>query len=755
MSKRIPLSLALILCITCISLAFPDNNCLSFVFVPSDYNGQAISCPGAEDGSLTINVLSGAEPYEFLWDNGTTSATRSNLGAGTYNVTISDAAGCSINASISLQDPTPISITHNVIDPVSCINSADGVLQASATGGAGSYSFQWNNGPQTSLNENLACGNYGVTVTDANGCSEDDFHILSCPPPMNVSITPTSDYNGYHVTCPETNGGAAEVTVSLGADPYTYAWSSGEDADIAQNLSGGINSLTVTDAVGCSIISFVELNTPPTMNLIPNVISDFEGAAVSCIDATDGEVLVGVMNGTAPYNFQWENGQSQALATSLSAGSNAVTVTDASGCQITEEIDLTVYEINMTPEIISDYNGATISCHGASDGIVRMNVEAGASSPANVIYQWNTGQTTDLLSNIPAGTYTLTVTSPFGCSSTKEVTVEQPDQMAAQATATSDYNGYHISINGLSNGAANVLPSGGTAPYYFLWENGATTEDTQNLPSGIQAVSITDANGCITSAQVELNEPTVLDGFADVLSDYHGQDISCFGEEDGRAIAIASGAVPPYTFDWSNSTAGDSTENLSAGNHQVTITDLNGATFVTEVTLTEPQPIEVSINSNASTYPPSGTAKAAATGGTPPFQYSWDDPFLRATEEIDQLEPGWYRVTVTDANGCKAMEIVEIELSNELDCIKKNITITPNDDGRNDYLTLGCIQPFNNTVEIFDRWGNQVFSRNNYEGDWNGLKKNRAVPDGGYFYIISVALPTGKRTFKGSITIIR
>jgi len=598
MNKKILSNFAIFLCFPFISIAF-SNNCLSFVFVPSDYNGQAISCTGAQDGSLTVNVLNGAAPYEYIWGNGSVSDTRSNLSAGTYSVTISDAAGCIINASITLQDPTPISITQNIIDPVSCINTSDGILEASVSGGVGSYSFQWTNGPQSALNSNLSCGNYGVTVTDGNGCVEDDFQFLACPSPMQISITPTSNYNGYHITCPEANDGTASVSVNQGTPPYTYEWSSGENSIIAQNLSGGINSLTVTDSDGCSMIAFIELNAPPAMVANAIVQSDFEGAAVSCTNATDGEVLLEVTNGTAPYNFQWENGQTQELATSLKAGNNTVTITDQSGCEIIDEINLTAYQISMTPEIVSDFNGAAISCFGESDGSVRMEVEAGVSSPPNVNYEWNTGQTTDQLNNIPSGTYTLTVTSPFGCSSSEEISISNPTQIESITTVTSDYNGYNVSINGMNDGNANVVPSGGISPYSFLWENGATTENAQNLSAGIQAVSIIDMNGCVIEAQVELNEPTPLDGFADVLSDYNGQDISCFGEDDGRAIAIADGAVPPYTFEWSNNTTGDSTQNLGSGTHQVTITDLNGAIFITDITLTEPQPIEILMKSSS------------------------------------------------------------------------------------------------------------------------------------------------------------
>lgn len=730
-------------------------NCISFVFVPSNYNGQTISCVNGQDGSLTINAFGGMAPYSYNWDDGSEGFQRMNLGAGTYSVTVTDMNGCSLNSSITLNNPQPISIIQNITHPVSCINSTDGALTATVTGGTPPYTYNWENGSTSPSASNLGCGSHAVTITDANGCSRTAIFGLNCPTVMQVSITPTSDFGGYHVSCPESNDGVAEVSVQFGFPPYSYKWSNDEVNQVANNLSRGINGLTVTDFNGCQVIAFVEMTAPEKMELIPNILSDYEGAAVSCSDATDGSLLLGIINGNAPYTYAWENGETGAQANALNAGANGITVTDATGCKVIDDIELSAYEIDFTPEIISDYNGAAISCADASNGSVKMNVVAGASSPPNVTYAWNTGDDNELLENISAGTYTLTVTSSFGCTASTETTIEAPSSLEASTIATSDYNGYNISIKGFNNGKGKVTPAGGTAPYDILWQNGGTTQDGENLTAGAQIISITDANGCTTTTELVLTEPTALEAFADVNSDYHGQDISCNGSEDGSAIVMASGAVAPYTYTWSNNDSEEIATQLPSGTHQVTITDANGATVTTEVELYDPEPIELEVRSTPSTNPPDGTATVSATGGSAPFSFSWNDPYLRTESTIDRLEPGWYRVTAIDANGCKEEAQVEVEQSLALDCIKENITFTPNGDGRNDFLTLSCTHSFNNDLEIFDRWGNRVFSTLNYDGTWNGMKDNQAIPDGGYFYILSVALPTGKRTFKGSLTIIR
>ncbi len=732
-----------------------ETNCISFVFIPSNYNGQTISCPNGNDGSLTINAFGGVPPYSYLWDNGSTSFVRHNLGHGTYSVTVTDANGCSLNSSLSLQAPSAISVSKTIVNGVKCIDSSDGILSVSASGGTPPYSYNWDTGHQGPVANNLSCGLHLVSVTDANGCMTTINFGLECPNVMQVNITPTSDYGGYHISCPESDDGAANINIQHGSPPYYYQWSSGASTSTVSNLKGGINSLTVTDSYGCSVISFVDMSVPTAMEVSSTITSDFEGYAVSCENAEDGKVLLEVSNGTAPYAYQWENGGNQAQGINLPSGSNSVTITDVNGCSVETSVELSAYEIFIEPEIISNLNGSPISCNGASDGILQMNVVAGASSPPNVTYLWNNNHNEPLLENVSAGTYTITVTSNFGCTASAESTIEEPTLVEVSTTIYSDYNGYNVSIHGSNNGVGEVLPSGGIEPYNVLWNNGITTLTNFQLSAGTQSATITDANGCTTTVEMTLTEPTALEGFADIFSDFNGQDISCSGENDGKATAFASGAVPPYTYHWSNNTFGEITQQLEKGTHQVTITDQNGATLVSEVTISEPEPISLEMRSTDSSNPADGTAGATVSGGTAPYTFTWNDPFERNEEEIDHLEEGWYRVTVTDANGCTALDQIEVKQSNELFCIKENMTITPNDDGKNDYLTLGCIHPFNNTVELYDRYGNLIFQTANYDGTWNGLNQGRKVPDGGYFYIISVALPTGKRSFKGSLTILR
>ena len=734
-----------------------ESSCLSFVFIPSNYNGSAISCTDASDGSLTVNAFGGEAPYSYLWNDGYTGFEKNNLPPGNYSVTVSDINGCSLSSSINLQAPSPLTANAFVISnyngsSVSCINATDGIATVIASGGVFPFEYDWDNGNKFANADDLNCGVHTVTVTDANGCIAIASTNLICPPALNINVNTTSNYNGFNVSCPEAIDGGAIVIPQSGIAPFSYEWSSGETAAQSNNLTSGINGVTVTDALGCSIVSFIDLTAPNEMQTFISILSDFEGAAVSCNNATDGKVAVNVFGGNNPYTFLWDNNETTQTATQLTAGSHTVTITDQSGCMVVETVELTAYEILIEPIIPTN---SSISCNGFNDGSIQMNVTAGASSPPAVSYEWNTGATEALLENISAGTYTLTVTSDFGCTATAQATINDPSPVNALTTIESDYNGYHVSINGKNDGHASIIAAGGVGSYSFIWENGLTGSENNSLSAGTQTVSATDANGCLTEIEFTLTQPDVLEVATDVESDYNGSDITCIENEDGSAIAIPMGGVVPYTYQWSNNTNTKITNDLEAGTHQVTITDLNGATATSEITLYPPDPITTTITGTPSNNPPNGIAKVEVQGGTPPYQYKWNDSFLRESQEINQLAPGWYRVTVTDANGCETMEQIEITQSNEIDCIKEHITITPNGDGKNDLLNLACMHPFQNEIEIFDRWGNTIFTAQDYDGTWNIRKDAQDIPTGGYFYIISVVLPDGKKTMKGSLTIIR
>lgn len=306
-----------------------------------------------------------------------------------------------------------------------------------------------------------------------------------------------------------------------------------------------------------------------------------------------------------------------------------------------------------------------ISCNGAADGSITLDVEG--TSPLSV--SWSDGPTSTTRTNLGPGNYTATLTDGTGCTDMVVVTINEPATLVASAVGTSNYNGYNISCNGLSDGEATASAVGGTPPYSYQWNGSAgsqTTAVATNLGAGIYSVVVTDANGCSDAANVILTEPPLLTAAITNASDYNGYNISCNGGSDGWATVTGGGGVPPYSYLWSDGQVTATATNMSAGLYGVTITDANGCTATDSILMTEPDPLTIDAGSNQTVYygyPPAECADIAwsgAGGGVPPYTISWSD----GGAQMHQVCPGEfttdYVVTITDLNGCEESDTVTI-----------------------------------------------------------------------------------------------
>jgi len=226
-----------------------------------------------------------------------------------------------------------------------------------------------------------------------------------------------------------------------------------------------------------------------------------------------------------------------------------------------------------------------------------------------------------------------------------------------------------------NHGEATATPAGGSSPFMYSWDAAAgsqTTAIASGLAAGTYEVTVTDVNGCETTASVTVTEPTPVTCDSKVISDFNGEDVSCNGATDGEALAEGSGGVAPYMYSW-DAAAGSQTTNvatgLGAGTYSVTITDANGCECITSVTLTEPDPTSATavvtsdyngedISCNGAS---DGSAEVTPDGGVSPYQYEWDAAAgSQTTAEAIGLAAGTYEVTVTDANGCESLATVEL-----------------------------------------------------------------------------------------------
>ncbi len=646
--------------------------------VPSTYAcGTNVSCNGANDGSINLTVTGGAScvAYTYLWSNGATTEDVSNLTAGNYSVTITDANGCSTSSSFTLTEPallvsSGVAATYVCGTNVSCNGANDGSINLTVTGGASctAYTFNWSNGATTEDVSNLTAGNYSVTITDANGCSTSSSFTLTEPALLVSSGVAATYVCGTNVSCNGANDGSINLTVTGGASctAYTFNWSNGATTEDVSGLTAGNYSVTITDANGCSTSSSFTL-TEPALLVSSGVAATYVcGTNVSCNGANDGSINLTVTGGASctAYTFNWSNGATTEDVGNLTAGNYSVTITDANGCSTSSSFTLTEPALLVSSGVAATYVcGTNVSCNGANDGSINLTVTGGASCTAYT-FNWSNGATTEDVSNLTAGNYSVTITDANGCSTSSSFTLTEPALLVSSGVAATYVCGTNVSCNGANDGSINLTVTGGAdcVAYTFNWSNGATTEDVSNLTAGNYSVTITDANGCSTSSSFTLTEPALLVSSGVAATYVCGTNVSCNGANDGSInLTVTGGAsCTAYTFNWSNGATTEDVSGLTAGNYSVTITDANGCSTSSSFTLTEPALLVSS--GVAATYvcgtnvscngANDGSINLTVTGGASCTAYTFNWSNGATTEDVSNLTAGTYGVTITDANGC-------------------------------------------------------------------------------------------------------
>lgn len=585
-------------------------------------------CDVVPDGTATAVPFGGTPPYTYQWSNGGTTALITGLGAGTYTVTVTDQAGCTAVGSVNVLVFGNEGIwIGDMITNVTCFGANNGMATAMPMSGTAPYTYLWNTGATTMKITGLAPGTYTVTVTDANGCFGSLPFIITQPTDLSVTK------NATPANCAP--NGTASVTPNGGTAPYSILWSNGQTNFTITNLAPGNYSATVTDANGCTEATTVSVTGAGTSLSLQGSVQILAGCNVG------GSATVSVSNSAGPFTYLWSNGQTTAVGTNLPVGNSSVTVTDViSGCSGTTTVNVA----QATPIITTITATTNATC--ATGGSATVSA---MGSVAPYTYLWNNGQTTATATNLPAGTYTVTVTDATGCVKTATATVLQSQGPSVTAQVT-------VNATCLTGATATATATSGTAPYTYLWSNGQTTATATNLASGVRTVTVTDANGCAASASVTISVPNAPTVSASVTA-----AATCL--VGGSATAVGAGGVAPYTYKWSTNATTATIINLSSGTYTVTITAANGCTASTSLTINAPTPptVVISASSNANCNQP-GSATAVASGPGGPYTFKWSNNETTATAV--NLTGGTYTVTVTAANGCTATTTVTIALTN-------------------------------------------------------------------------------------------
>lgn len=615
-----------------------------------------VLCKGNNTGTATVSATGGSGFYTYLWNNAQTTATASQLIAGSYTVTVSDANGCLIPVTsvATINEPNDslkatIAVDNNVI----CYGASTGQLTVNPTGGSGSYTYLWNDNQTTATATGLAAGTYTVTVSDVNGCPETVEVIEAVTQPdflLEASVTSQTN-----VVCKLGTTGTATVTPTGGSGSYSYLWSAAsQTTQVATGLAAGSYTVNVYDNNGCATPATATVTiTEPTLALSVTITATTD---VICKDTASGIATALGLGGSGNYNYVWSpGGQTTATAVGLADGTYTVTVTDKNGCvdQVTETATINEPVLALSSSITAQTN---VDCNGNSTGDATVTATGGSGSYS---YLWSNYQTTATATGLAAGTYSVTVSDNNGCVATvtETVTITEPITLTATASVTSNYNGGDISCNGASDGDATATPSDGTAPYTYLWSAAAqTTATATGLAAGTYTVIVTDAQNCVTSATVTLVNPPALSVFNTVSNE------TCNYLNDGSIEASPLGGTAPYTYSWTDAQTTQVATGLIAGNYTVTVTDVNGCSATKASTVTQPTALTISFTNQVDVKcngEGTGAVTAVGNGGTPNYSYFWTAG-SETTATISNLIADTYSVTVTDENGCVATSDVTI-----------------------------------------------------------------------------------------------
>lgn len=664
-------------------------------------NFTNVSCFGDNDGTATAQGVDGIPPYSYAWSSGSNSQTATNLFAGSYTVTVTDGNASTATAMVSIGQPTEVMLNVTGQTNNDCNGEEEGSATVSATGGTGDFSYSWSNGGNGPGQFNLAAGTYSVTATDENGCTDVTTVTITAPPAIDLLVTNISD-----ISCNGDDDGSATVTADGGAGPYTYTWSNGANGPTQNFLPAGGYEVTVTDQNGCTSTTFLEITEPLELEAIlisttdVSCIGDADGTAVvsglggtpdyfyswsiggggtamANLDAGDysvtvedvngctaivdfvifepdpilvnadmvnidcngnstGSISVSSSGGAGNYTYSWSNGGSGTMQSGLAAGMYSLTVSDENGCSATDNFTLTEPEVLMANPTSTPESEA-----GASDGTASAN-PTGGTPPYS--YMWSNLATTQMITGLSPGSYTLTVSDANACSSIQSVTVSSGNCVLSATVQVT-----LVTCNGMMDGTAAPIISNGTPPYTFAWSNGSTDSLVTALGPGSYTVTIMDGSDCETTANTMITQPMAINVTVQTTA------ISEVGAMDGTASAMPTGGTPPYTYIWSNAENTMTINGLAAGTYSVTVTDANGCAMTGSGTIQDincPPVTETgSTITDVSCFGGSdGSIDLNVTGGTPPYTYSWDSG--QATEDLTDLSAGIYMVTIIDAEGC-------------------------------------------------------------------------------------------------------
>lgn len=592
---------------------------------------------GVVTTSLTATASGGTAGYTYLWGSGDTTQTITGVGAGTYNITATDANGCTAtDAGTITQVQASPAFNQPVITNVTCNGNNNGSITVSVSQATAPVVYTWSgNLPNGDTQTGLGQGSYTVTATDANGCSVSATYNITEPAAITLGqpVITNADCSV---------GGTITVTATGGTGTLNYSWSNGDTGTLADSLAAGNYSLTVTDTAGCSVTASFTVNSAPNSVAFGTpTITD-----ASCNGGNNGGITCVATGGTGNITYTWSTGATTATISGLGAGQYCVTATDNTGCSATA-----CYTVNEptaitlgTPQIND------VTCQSSGDITVTATGGTG-----NLSYSWSNGDTGTFADSLPAGSVTVTVTDANNCSASGTFTIGT----AAGTLVFGSPIVNNISCHGANDGSITVSTTGGTGNVTYTWNTNPQQVGTTitGLSAGSYTVTASDQGRCTVSATFNITDP------AQFSVSVNATAYLCFGDTTGTATANATGGTGNYTYHWNTGDTSQAVINQPVGIILVTVTDGNGCTASSSSIIGQ----SPSLSYNSQINQPScadlgfGTWILTPRGGTGSIQITITQLSIDTTltmtgadtaAQFSNVPTGCYNFVLTDSVGC-------------------------------------------------------------------------------------------------------
>lgn len=694
-----------------------------------------VTCYAMNNGSITANVNGGQQPYTYLWSNGGTTPTISNLAPGAYRVAVTTANGCiTKDSSVITQPAAPLTYTSSHTN-VNCNGGNTATATVIANGGTASYNYNWNTSPaqNSSTATNLSAGNYSVIITDNNGCVASTSVTITEPTPLVATGMVVNN-----ISCNGLTDGYATVSASGGTGFYNYLWNTNPVQSIqsVSGLSPGNYLITVTDANNCVANSTVTISEPPPLAL------SVAAFPVTCNGACNGQTIVIPSGGSPSYTYQWlPDGGTGASATGLCPGTYSVTVSDANGCNA-----FSVLSVTQPSPVTVTTSGNTTICLGQNTTI---SATANGGS-GNYTYNWpgvGSGSSQTVSPSVPSS-FSVTAVDANGCSSNVGTLSINVTSLTASNLSVS--SGKAICVGSSVTVSSNV--TGNTGLVNINWNNGLGSGNgpftVAPTISTTYVVTVSDACGNSISGSVPITvnplpvinvSPQTLTACKQVEATFVDNSTTNLNAQyywefgDGYASAQVR---PTHVY-----------ENSGAYTINVSVTSVYGcvnAASTTCVIKVLPTPFaEFSSEAlDGTTLSPQYRFNNSSTNaGVNSWSFGDGGVSVQTSPVHTYAQQGEYTVKlVTTSNaGCIDSVIHKVEIKPVFTIYIPN-AFTPDGNNINDYFTAKGDEITDFKMMIFDRWGEMIFQTTDMEKGWDGKANNgsKVAEQGVYVYKIMV-----------------